>query len=160
MMRTLPTPVTFIITIVGTLVVGSLSGILTADAIGTWYVGIQKPSFNPPNWIFGPVWTLLYILMGIAAGLVWNSAAEPATKRRALFIYLIQLVLNFGWSLIFFGLRSPGWAFVEIIILWMSILWCMRSFGSIHRTAMLLLVPYLLWVSFATVLNGAIVALN
>jgi tryptophan-rich sensory protein len=160
MMRTLPTPLTFIITIVGTLVVGSLSGLLTADAIGTWYVGINKPSFNPPNWIFGPVWTVLYILMGIAAGLVWTSGAEPAAKRRALGIYLVQLVLNFGWSLIFFGLRSPVWAFVEIILLWAAIVWCMRSFGSIHRTAMLLLVPYLLWVSFATVLNGAIAALN
>lgn len=159
-MRTLPSPVKFIITIAGTLVMGSLSGFLTADAIGTWYVGINKPSFNPPNWIFGPVWTVLYILMGIAAGLVWTSSAEPAAKRRALSIYLVQLVLNFTWSLIFFGLRSPGWAFVEILILWAAIAWCIRSFGSIHRTAMLLLVPYLLWVSFAAVLNGAIVALN
>lgn len=159
-MRTLTAPMKFLITILGTLTFGSLSGLLTADAIGTWYVGIQKPSFNPPNWIFGPVWTLLYILMGIAAGLVWNSAAGTAAKRRALSIYVIQLVLNFGWSLIFFGLRSPGWALVEIIVLWSSIVWCMRSFAPIHRTAMWLLIPYLLWVSFATVLNGAIVALN
>lgn len=159
-MRTPTAPVKFLITILGTLTLGSLSGLLTADAIGTWYVGIQKPSFNPPDRIFGPVWTLLYILMGIAAGLVWHSAAEPAAKRRALAIYVIQLVLNFGWSLIFFGLRSPGWALVEIIVLWSSIVWCIRSFGPVHRTAMWLLVPYLLWVSFAAVLNGAIVALN
>lgn len=160
MMRTLPSPVKFIITIMGTLVLGSLSGLLTADAISTWYSGIQKPSFNPPNWLFGPVWTVLYILMGIAAGLVWTSFAEPAAKRRALGVYVVQLVLNFGWSLIFFGMRSPGWAFVEIILLLAAIVWCIRSFGSIHRPAMLMLVPYLLWVSFAAVLNGAIVALN
>jgi benzodiazapine receptor len=159
-MRTLPSPVKFIITIAGTLALGSLSGLLTADTIGTWYVGINKPAFNPPNWIFGPVWTVLYILMGTAVGLVWTSSAEPANKRRALGAYLVQLVLNFGWSLIFFGLRSPGWAFVEIILLWTAIVWCIRSFGSIHRPAMLMLVPYLLWVSFAAVLNGAIVALN
>lgn len=82
-MRNLPAPVRFLITILGTLALGSLSGLLTADAISTWYVGLNKPSFNPPDWIFGPVWTVLYILMGIAAGLVWNSGAEPALKRRA-----------------------------------------------------------------------------
>ena len=159
-MHTLPAPVKFLITILGTLVMGSLSGLRTADAIGTWYVGINKPAFNPPNWIFGPVWTLLYILMGIEAGLLWNSSAEPMSKRRALSVYLLQLILNFGWSLIFFGLRSPALAFAEIILLWLAIVWCIRSFGPIHRTAMLLLIPYLLWVNFAAVLNGAIVFLN
>lgn len=159
-MRTLPAPLLFLITILGTLIVGSLSGLLTADAISTWYVGIAKPTFNPPNWIFGPVWTVLYILMGTAAGLVWNRGSEPALKRRALLAYLVQLVLNFGWSLLFFGLRSPGWAFVEIILLWTSIVWCIRAFRIVHRTAGALLLPYLFWVSFAAVLNGAIVALN
>lgn len=157
---TLSSPAKFLITIVGTLLVGSLSGLLTADAIGTWYVTLHKPSFNPPNWIFGPVWTVLYILMGIAAGLVWNSGSEPAVKRRALGAYVAQLVLNFGWSLIFFGLRSPGWAFVEILLLWTAIVWCMRMFRPAQRTAMLLLLPYLLWVTFASALNAAIVVLN
>jgi benzodiazapine receptor len=159
-MHALPVPIKFLITILGTLVIGSLSGLLTADAIGTWYVGLNKPAFNPPNWIFGPVWTLLYILMGIAAGLVWNSAAEPATKRGALGIYLLQLGLNFMWSVIFFGMRSPVLAFAEIIILWLAIVWCIRSFGHIHRTAMQLMLPYLVWVTFAAVLNVAIVLLN
>ncbi len=159
-MRTLPAPVKFSITIIGTLVLGSLSGLLTAEAVGTWYVGINKPSFNPPNWIFGPVWTMLYILMGIAAGLVWNSNVEPKIKRRALGIYLLQLFLNFLWSLLFFGLRSPALAFLEIMLLWLAIVMCIRAFGPIHRTAMVLLLPYLLWVSFAAVLNGAIVFLN
>jgi len=159
-MRTLAAPVKFSITILGTLALGSLSGLLTAEAVGTWYVGINKPSFNPPNWIFGPVWTMLYILMGIAAGLVWNSNVEPKIKHRALGIYLLQLFLNFLWSLLFFGLRSPALAFLEIMLLWLAIVMCIRAFGPIHRTAMVLLLPYVLWVSFAAVLNGAIVFLN
>ena len=153
-------PIKIFIAVVGTVAIGSASGLVTADAIDTWYAGINKPSFNPPNWIFGPVWTLLYILMGVAAGLVWSSTAEASVKRRALAVYILQLGLNALWSFLFFGLRSPQLALAEIVLLWIAIVWCMRLFEPIHRTSAYLLVPYLLWVSFASVLNGAIVWLN
>jgi benzodiazapine receptor len=157
---TLSSPIKILIAVVGTVAIGSASGLITADAINTWYAGINKPSFNPPNWIFGPVWTLLYILMGVAAGLVWSSTAEATVKRRALAAYILQLGLNALWSILFFGLRSPQLALTEIVLLWIAIVWCMRLFEPIQRTAAYLLVPYLLWVSFASVLNGAIVWLN
>lgn len=144
----------------GTLVLGSLSGIATVDAITGWYASLQKPSFNPPNWIFGPVWTVLYLMMGVAAGLVWSSAADPAIKRSALRIYLLQLALNMAWSLLFFGLKAPLLALLEIIVLWLTILLCIRSFRAVKAAAAYLMVPYLLWVTFASVLNAAIVLLN
>ena len=150
----------YAIAIVGTVAIGSLSGLATANSIDTWYATLEKPFFNPPNWIFGPVWTLLYILMGVAAGLVWSSTAEATVKRRALAAYILQLGLNALWSILFFGLRSPQLALTEIVLLWIAIVWCMRLFEPIQRTAAYLLVPYLLWVSFASVLNGAILWLN
>lgn len=157
---TLSTPIKILIAVVGTVAIGSASGFITAGAIDTWYAGINKPSFNPPNWIFGPVWTLLYILMGVAAGLIWSSTAQPTVKRRALAVYILQLGLNALWSILFFGLKSPQVALAEIVLLWIAIVWCMRLFEPIHRTAAYLLIPYLLWVSFASVLNLAIVWLN
>jgi len=157
---TLSTPVKFLITIVGTLVLGSLSGLATVDAITGWYATLNKPSFNPPNWVFGPAWTLLYTLMGIAAGLVWSSAGDATLKRRALVAYVLQLGLNMAWSLIFFGLKEPTLALVEIAVLWVAIVWCIRMFRPVHAVAAVLLVPYLLWVTFASVLNAAIVVLN
>jgi translocator protein len=157
---TLTSPVKFIITVVGTLLLGTLSGFATIDAISGWYATLNKPSFNPPNWVFGPAWTLLYTLMGIAAGLVWSSAADAYLKRRALAAYALQLGLNMAWSLIFFGLKEPALALAEIVVLWGTIVWCIRVFHPLHRTAAYLLVPYLLWVTFASVLNAAIVALN
>lgn len=156
----LTSPVKFLITIVGTLVLGSLSGLVTVDAISGWYASLNKPSFNPPNWVFGPAWTVLYILMGLAAGLVWCSEGDAALKRRALMAYAVQLGLNLAWSLIFFGLQAPKLALVEIIVLWIAIVWCIRVFRPVHAVAAYLLVPYLLWVTFASVLNGAIVVLN
>jgi tryptophan-rich sensory protein len=149
-----------ILTTVGTLIIGSASGLLTADAIGTWYAALQKPSFNPPNWVFGPAWTILYILMGIGMGLIWTSTAPANSIRNAWIIYGVQLGLNVLWTLIFFGLRQPTWALVEIVLLWLAIVWTIRTFLPIHRAAGYLLIPYLLWVSFASLLNGAIVALN
>jgi tryptophan-rich sensory protein len=149
-----------ILAALGTLVLGSLSGIATIDAITGWYATLQKPSFNPPNWIFGPVWTVLYLMMGVAAGLVWSSAADPAIKRSALRIYLLQLALNMAWSLLFFGLKAPLLALLEIIVLWLTILWCIRRFKAVKAAAAYLMVPYLLWVTFASVLNAAIVLLN
>lgn len=150
----------YVIAILGTMALGSASGLITNGAIDTWYVHLDKPSFNPPNWIFGPVWTLLYFLMGLAAGLVWNTDAPQVAKQRALVVYVVQLALNVLWSLLFFGLKDPVFALVEIIVLWLAIGWCMLLFRKIDRRAGNLLVPYLLWVSFAAVLNGAIVALN
>jgi tryptophan-rich sensory protein len=115
---------------------------------------LQKPSFNPPNWVFGPAWTILYILMGIGMGLIWTSNAPARSIRNAWIIYGVQLGLNVLWTLIFFGLRQPKWALVEIVLLWLAIAWTIRTFLPIHRTAGYLLIPYLLWVSFAS-LSGA-----
>jgi benzodiazapine receptor len=125
--------------------------------------GIQlynKPSFNPPNWIFGPVWTTLYVLMGIAFWLVWKSNAEFSIKKRAMTFFIIQLVLNFFWSILFFSFHQLGLALVEIILLWTFIVFSIISFFPISKTASYLLVPYVLWVSFASVLNFAIWKLN
>ncbi len=159
-MRTLSSPVKIAIAILGTVAIGSLSGLATANSVTTWYVTLEKPFFNPPNWIFGPVWTLLYILMGYAAGRVWTSTANEGVKRGALTAYVIQLLLNAAWSILFFALHAPLVALVEMLLLWATVVWCMRWFIQVDALAWKLLVPYILWVSFAAVLNGAIVALN
>lgn len=141
--------------------VAAISGVLfTVTGEGSWYRQINKPSWNPPGWVFGPVWTTLYILMGIALYLVWKSNANAAVKRPAITLWAIQLVLNFFWTVIFFGAQQPGWAFLEIIVLWISILLTILAFARIHKTAAWLMVPYLLWVSFATVLTATIWQLN
>lgn len=141
------------------LLIGGISGIFTIDGVNGWYTTLQKPSFNPPNWLFGPVWTLLYALMGVALFLVINATAtQPKTTAIALFA--VQIVFNFFWSIIFFKWQSPCYALVEIAMLWICILLTMLSFWNIHKTAALLLVPYLAWVSFAAVLNGSIWWLN
>ena len=129
-------------------------------AVKRWYALANKPSFNPPNWIFAPVWTLLYLLMGIALYLVWKSEAAQGLKQMAIGLFAIQLVLNFFWSIIFFYAHQPGWAFVEIIVLWTMILLTILWFGKISPTAAWLLVPYISWVSFASVLNFSIWKLN
>ncbi len=149
-----------IIGIVGCLVVGFLSGFATSDAISGWYVDIVKPSFNPPNWIFGPVWTILYTLMGISAALVWHQGWEKREVKIALSFFAIQLLLNGLWSIIFFGAQQLGLAFAEIILLWIMIVVCIILFSNINKTASYLLIPYLLWVSFATILNFNIWQLN
>ena len=142
------------------LLVGGLGGFFTSSAVNGWYVLANKPSFNPPNWIFAPVWTLLYLLMGIALYLVWKSEANKGLKRQAIGLFAIQLVLNFFWSIIFFYAHQPGWAFVEIIALWAMILLTILWFGKISPAAAWLLVPYISWVSFASLLNFAIWILN
>ena len=136
-----------------TLLVGSLGGFFTSSAVKGWYAMANKPSFNPPNWIFAPVWTFLYLLMGISLYLVWKSNAAKKLKQMALTFFTIQLVLNFFWSIIFFYAHQPGWAFVEIIALWAMILLTILWFGISSPTAAWLLVPYICWVSFASVLN-------
>ncbi len=137
---------------------GALSGLSTVEAISGWYKTLDKPSWNPPNNIFGPVWTLLYILMGISAALVWNS--HHALKKQALGLFLIQFILNLLWSYIFFGRQNILLALVDIIALWVMIIVTIVYFYRIHRLAAWLLIPYLLWVSFATVLNFSIYLLN
>lgn len=143
-----------------TLTIGGLSGFATANAIEPWYATLQKPFFNPPALLFGPVWTLLYTLMGYAAGRIWCSDASLAQKRWALSAYIAQLTLNAAWSVIFFGLRSPGLALIEILLLLVVIAVCMRRFLRLDRLAGMLFWPYLVWVSFATLLNATIVVLN
>jgi len=148
-----------IISIVICLTIGSVSGYATAAEIPGWYAILQKPSFNPPNWLFGPVWTTLYILMGISFWLIWKSEDSPL-KQKAILYFVIQLTLNFFWSIIFFSLHQTGWALLEIIALWIFILLSILSFRPISKIAAYLLVPYLCWVSFAAVLNFFIWRLN
>ena len=136
--------------------IGSLA---TVDAIPTWYAALHKPSWNPPNWIFGPVWSLLYLMMAVAAWLVWRTAGWSGAPL-ALGLFAVQLVLNVGWSLVFFGLHRPGWAFAEIVVLWGAILATLLLFWPIRPIASLLLTPYLAWVTFAGGLNHAIWRLN
>jgi benzodiazapine receptor len=152
--------VSLVVAVVIPLVVGGLGGIATASAIPTWYQGLDKPAWNPPNWVFGPVWTLLYVLMGVAAWLVWRQGWDNPQVRGALAIFGVQLLLNLFWSLIFFGLRSPGWAVLEIAVLWGFILATTVQFYRLESVAGLLLVPYQLWVTFAAVLNATIWQLN
>ncbi|GAB2816948.1 TspO/MBR family protein [Ferruginibacter profundus] len=142
------------------LLVGGISGYFTASGVEGWYAAANKPWFNPPNWIFAPVWTALYILMGIALYLVWKTETIGTVKQTAIILFAVQLTLNFFWSLIFFKLQQPGWAFAEIIAMWVMILLTILWFGKISSTAAWLLVPYICWVSFASVLNYAIWKLN
>ncbi len=167
-------PIKLIISIVVSELAGIIGSIFTAASIPTWYVGIIKPSFNPPAWVFGPVWTTLFVLMGIAAFLVWRQLDSPLLSREndkekdldnrqikiALGIFIGQLVLNTFWSIIFFGLHSPMGAFVEIIFLWLAILATIISFAKISKPAAWLLAPYILWVTFAAYLNYSIWMLN
>ncbi|MBL7954224.1 MAG: tryptophan-rich sensory protein [Flavobacteriales bacterium] len=150
----------YLMCIGGTLVVGSLSGLATASSVETWYTTLEKPSFNPPNWIFGPVWTLLYIMMGTAAAMVWTKSNDPNSSDRPLLIYGLQLGLNALWSLVFFGLRSPAGGLVMILLLIAAIVGCISLFRPIDVRAARLLYPYLAWVCFATVLNASIAVLN
>lgn len=123
---------------------------------GEWYAGLNKPSWNPPAWLFGPAWTTLYTLMAIAAWLVWKRVGFT----RALGLYFVQLILNAAWTPIFFGAHALGWALFEIVIMWIAILLTLLSFLRVQKTAGLLLVPYLAWVSFATFLNFTLWRLN
>lgn len=142
------------------LLVGMVSGLFTSSGVTGWYAAASKPWFNPPNWIFAPVWTLLYVLMGIALYLVWKTEADKTVKQTAIILFAAQLTLNFFWSFIFFKLQQPGWAFAEIILMWGMILFTLLWFGRISSTAAWLLIPYICWVSFAAVLNYSIWKLN
>ena len=139
---------------------GVIGSVFTISAIPNWYAGLAKPALNPPAWVFGPAWTTLYALMGIAAFSIWRMGWEPKEVKMALGVFGIQLFLNAIWSIIFFGLQNPGWALVDIILLWLAIVWTIAVFYKISKPAAYLLVPYLLWVSFASYLNYSIWMLN
>jgi len=139
---------------------GIIGSIFTASSIPTWYATLKKPSFNPPNWLFAPAWITLFFLMGISLYLVWGRGLENEKVKTALVIFAVQLALNVAWSLLFFGLKSPLWALIEIVILWLVILVNIVSFYGISKPAGLLLLPYILWVSFAAVLNFFVFRLN
>ncbi len=139
--------------------VSGLGGLITAQSVGTWYQDLAKPAFNPPDWLFAPVWTTLYLLMAVSAWRVWRQAGLRG-GRTALVAFGVQLALNLVWSTAFFGLRMPGAALVVVLLLLAAIAVTLRLFWTADRTAGLLLVPLLAWVGFATVLNAAIWWLN
>lgn len=146
------------------LVIGQSAGLIgsffTTPQIFGWYSTLSKPSFNPPNWIFGPVWTLLYVLMGISLYLVWQGSGEAKLKQAAIVAFVGQLILNIFWSICFFGFQQPLLALVEIVALALSIILTIYLFYRLNKKAAYLLIPYILWVSFAAVLNFAIWYLN
>jgi len=139
---------------------GFLGSLATTPSIATWYKTLAKPSFSPPNAVFGPVWITLYLMMSISLFLVWRQWGAAKGVRPALIIFFVQLALNTLWSVLFFGLHQPMWAFFEIVVLWLFILLTLILFWRLSRAAGLLLLPYLLWVSFASALNFAIWRLN
>lgn len=139
--------------------VGGLGSVFTTSQIGTWYTTLVKPGFNPPNWIFGPVWTTLYVLMGMAMYLVFRRQENPGRKF-ALWFFTVHLAVNLLWSVVFFTWHQLGWALAVIILLWLLIAYSIYLFGRISKVAGWVLVPYLAWVSFASCLNFAIWSLN
>ena len=139
---------------------GFVGSIFTRTSVSTWYAALNKPYFNPPNWIFSPVWITLYLLMGIAAFIVWNQGLEKTEVRSALIFFGIQLILNAFWSAAFFGLRSPFAGLIVIVALWVFILLTILYFFRVSSPAGVLLLPYMGWVSFAAVLNFSLWRLN
>ncbi len=139
---------------------GAVGSVFTASSLENWYSLLEKPVFNPPSWIFFPVWTLLYTLMGISLYIVWDKGLQDREVKIGLIIFGIQLVLNSLWSFLFFGLKSPYYGFVEIIFLWLAIFLTIIKFRNISKTASYLLIPYILWVSFAALLNYYLWTLN
>lgn len=142
------------------LFIGFLGSLATQTSIGDWYLQLNKPSFNPPNWIFGPVWTLMYILMGIAAGIVWNKGFYHKWVKIALYHFGFQLLLNASWSLLFFGMQKPFLALLDIIALFIVLLLTIKWFRVVNVKAAYLLYPYAVWVAFAALLNFEIWRLN
>lgn len=138
----------------------AVGSVFTIGAIDTWYVTLNKPFFSPPNWVFGPVWTLLYLVMGISLYIFWDTKTNIKERRLGLSIFFVQLALNALWSILFFGLKSPITAFIVIILLWLTISLTIKKFLKASKLAGWLLTPYLAWVSFATILNLSIVILN
>jgi tryptophan-rich sensory protein len=149
-----------VLSIAACLAAGAIGSIFTMDSIPGWYATLNKPSFNPPNWVFGPVWTTLYILMGISLFLVWREGSGNSLVKPAITIFIVQLVLNALWSVVFFGMHSTSGGLAIIILLWIAIAITIVKFLKISSLAGILLVPYLLWVTFASILNFFIYRLN
>ena len=135
------------------LLIGAGAAFFTQAGVHGWYVTANKPSYNPPAWLFAPVWTALYIMMGVALYIIWKSTTDKKLKQTALTLFSIQLLLNFLWSFIFFYAHQTGWAFIDIIFMWLTILATIILFSKISPVAAWLLVPYIFWVSFASLLN-------
>jgi translocator protein len=152
--------VVFLICLIVTFAAAAIGSFATTPSIPTWYAALNKPFFNPPNWLFGPVWTLLYLMMAVAAFLVWQRGLNDPAVRTALLVFLLQLALNSFWSIVFFGWHSLWGGFAVIILLWLAIIWTITVFFQLVPLAAWLLFPYLLWVSFASVLNLAVALLN
>jgi tryptophan-rich sensory protein len=150
----------FLISLVITLAIGFVASLFTRPQIAGWYSTLNKPTFNPPPWLFAPVWTALYIMIAIAAYLVWQRRDSSKTYKITASIYVAQLAFNFLWSMVFFGLHGVLPALFIILLLWVSIILNIRWFKKYSKTAAWLLVPYLLWVSFASILNLSIYLLN
>jgi len=140
--------------------VGAIDSVFTATSLENWYPLLQKPTFSPPSWLFFPVWVTLFTLMGISFYLVWEKGLQKEGVKVAMLIFCVQLILNALWSFIFFGLQSPYYAFIEIILLWLAIFLTIVKFMKISKTASYLLLPYILWVSFAMLLNYYLWILN
>lgn len=138
---------------------GAIAGLFTAGAVPEWYATLNRPSFSPPNWVFGPVWTTLYLIMGFSLFLIWKQSASKA-RNIAIFAFLFQQILNFAWSFIFFYFNMIGLALIEIILLWISIVIMLVLFYKIKPIAAYINIPYLLWVTFATILNASYYFLN
>lgn len=140
-------------------IAGFLGSLFTTPAIPTWYATLKKPFFTPPNWVFSPVWISLFILMGISLFFVWRRQGQPHVKT-ALIFFFVQLILNIFWSMAFFGLKSPLLGLMDIVLLWIAILFTILNFFKVSKFAGMLLIPYLLWVSFAALLNFSLWILN
>ena len=150
----------FFVSIIVCELAGIIGSFYTFDAIPNWYNYLVKSPLNPPSWGFGPVWTILYILMAISLFLVWKQGVSRVEVKKAIYIFSFQLLLNTLWSILFFGLHSPILALIEIVFMWLSILWTMIAFYKISKLATWLLLPYILWVSFASYLNFSVWWLN
>jgi benzodiazapine receptor len=152
--------VKLVVSIVACQCAGLIGSVFTTPNIPTWYAALEKPFFTPPNWLFAPAWITLYVLMAVAAFLVWRKGLGEEGVRCALTVFLVQLVLNALWSVVFFGLHSPFWGMVVILALWVAILVTIIKFFRLSVAAGSLMLPYILWVSFASALNIAIWVLN
>ncbi|MFH1247071.1 MAG: TspO/MBR family protein [Candidatus Micrarchaeota archaeon] len=153
-------PAKLLVSIVVCQLAGAIGSVFTISSIPIWYASLAKPSFSPPNWLFGPVWILLYLLMGIAVYLVWVKGLKTKGVKLAITAFVVQLFLNALWSIVFFGLQSPFYAFINIILLLATIVWTIVELYKLSKPAAYLMIPYLLWVCFATILNYSIWMLN
>ena len=156
-----------VVSIAVPLIAGGIGSFFTVSSVDTWYQTLEKPALNPPAWVFGPVWTTLFVLMGIALFLIWQNYSQMLENtsmkyaaRWAIILFFVQLILNVCWSVVFFGMQNPGGALGVIIALWLAILATIVAFRKLSRVAAWLLVPYILWVTFATYLNYSIWMLN